>query len=119
MQKVNILGFHKGEVVEINVYAKNRDQTTLVEPENNTLIMTVGTSTSAVPLVQFSAPPQVVLFNIPTSMWMIQLQPTDLTLITEGTTFNYGIWTQHTNGNRILQNTGVFSLKPSVEPTPL
>jgi len=116
--QVDITEFYKGELLEANFLAKNRDNTPLTSPGSATVSMTISETLSGSPLVAFTTSTgQISLTDIPTASYLIRLSPTDLILLTENKTYYYNIWTWQTSTEKTLQADGRFILKNSIEPS--
>jgi len=115
---IDITGFHKGEVVDIIFFAKNRDGSVLTSPATATVSMTIGGSPKDPPTLTFStATSDISLISAIEGSFRIILDNTDTSTLAEGKTYYYNIWTWQTPTQKVLQAIGKFTLQNSVEPT--
>ena len=113
---VDILDFHKGELVEITLLAKNPDGGVLTNPAGATVVMTLCRTVGGAPFVEFSTVNgAVTLVDAPTSAFAIQLLPSQTSTLVEGKSYYYNIWTG-VGDSKILQAKGTIKLLSSVEP---
>lgn len=115
---VDLTGFHKGEEVTITVLAKNRDGTPLQDAASQSLILVIASSESGSPELEFTTDDtQITLEDVATANFSIVLDPADVTVLNEGTTYYYNIWTEDSDGDRLLQARGLIRLRSSIEPS--
>jgi hypothetical protein len=113
----DITGFFKGEVVDINFLAKNRDGSVISSPATATVSMTIGNNPVDEPSLTFStATGEITLVSAPTGSFRIFLEPTDLVSLAEGKVYYYNIWTWQTSTEKTLQAYGRFVLQNSISP---
>jgi len=108
---------HKGEAIEILLYAKNPDETVISDPANQVITITVSETVNGSPLenMTFSSSPQVSLLVAETGEYFIQLTSTNTAILTEGLTYYYNIWSQLNSEPRRLQAKGKIVLSGSIE----
>jgi hypothetical protein len=110
-----ITNFFKGESIELTVLAKNNDGTTLTDPADYSLLLTVGVNAGAVPFVEFNS--HYTLIDPPTATFNITVPNAELTDLLEGKTYYYNIWSQGLSGDPRLQCKGKIVLNKSIAPT--
>lgn len=111
--ETDIIEFYKGEYVEIDFFAKNRDGSVLSSPSTQTVAFTVAETQEADPLLSFSTVDKITLSDEATAKFTIGLLATDLTAMIEGRTYYYNIWVGTTQ--RTMQAKGKFVLQKSIE----
>lgn len=112
--ETNIDQYHKGEYVEIDFFAKNRDGTALTNPASQVVTMTIGESVDGLPMLVFTtASGEITLTDAPTSKFTIGLSTANLEDLVEGRTYYFNIWVGTTQ--RTLQAFGKFILQNSIE----
>lgn len=112
--ELDIVEYHKGEYVEIDFFAKNRDGTVLTSPASQVVTMTIGETASGDPLLTFTTTGgKIVLTDAPTAKFTIGLLEADLTTLIEGRTYFYNIWVG--TSQPTLQAKGRFVLQNSIE----
>jgi hypothetical protein len=113
----DITGFFKGEVVDINFLAKNRDGSILSSAATATVSMTIGNNPIDSPLLTFqTGSAEITLTSAPAGSFRIFLDPTDLATLAEGKVYYYNIWTWQTPTEKTLQAYGRFVLQNSISP---
>ena len=113
---VDITDFHKGELIQISLLAKNPDGTALDNAATTAIVMTIALTDDGAPDLEFSTTEgSITVTDAPTAEFAIALLPSDLTALGEGRRFYYNIWSG-TGDARLLQVKGKFKLLNSVEP---
>lgn len=111
----DITGFYEGEDVVIDFYANDRDGTDLTDPDNATVTILISETVNGTATLEYND--KSTLVSLPEALFRITLQPTDLTTITPGQIYYYYIWTTDLSNVDLLQVTGAFVYKKSVQPS--
>ena len=116
-QTYDITEPHKGEAIAILLDAKDPDGTVISDPANQTITITVSETVNGPPLENFtfSESPYVLLTEVQTGQYFIQLTSNLTASLTEGLTYYYNIWSQLNGEPKRLQAKGKIVLNGSIE----
>lgn len=110
----DLIKWHQGEAVEILFSAKNPDASILTDPESHTIQMTISTSEDGEALLSFDSVPIVSLVDIANADFFIQIPDAQLSVLREGVTYYYNIWSQIDPEDPRLQAYGKLRRKGSI-----
>lgn len=112
----NILGFHQGEDIDIDLFAKEPDGSVIATPASQAVNMTVSVGEGTPALAEVSSGSGITLADEATGKFSITMTPSDLSALTPGVRYRYGIWTT-ISGASTLQAKGELLLHPATTPT--
>lgn len=107
--------FYKGETATIALLAKNPDGSIISNPTDQTIIITIGTTLSSAPILEFND--RFTLQSALTGSFSVSLSDEDMSSLTEGKVYFYNLWSKHLTADPRLQTFGKFLLQKSIKPS--
>lgn len=114
--RANINTFHKGEYVEITLFARARGGGVIATPASQTIEFKLSATEGGDAVYTASTTVgEITLTNEATGEFTIQIPPADLSSITENQRYFYNIWSKVSAAQPVLQAYGDFTLKNAID----
>ena len=103
--------FHYGSLIEITLLAREPDGEVIASPASQVVTILFAETRGGAAVASFNGSPQVTLQNANTGEYLIQLNASDYSALSEGTRYYYEIWTKLSTNPPLLQVRGEINLR--------